>query len=34
VRENAISFDHLVGAGEQTIRRGEAERFDGFDVDR
>ena len=28
------SFDHLVGAGEQTIRHGQAECFDGFDVDR
>src|SRR6516162_2061714 len=25
--------DHLVGAGEQRLRHGEAERFDGLEVD-
>jgi hypothetical protein len=26
-------FDHLVGAGEQRVRHGEAERFGGLEID-
>jgi hypothetical protein len=32
-RSNAALFDHLVGAGEQRVRHGEAERFGGLEVD-
>src|SRR5262249_6783702 len=28
------SFDHLVGASEQRLRHGEAERFGGLEIDR
>jgi hypothetical protein len=31
-RHRAVSFDHLVGGGEQDGRYGEAQRFSGFEV--
>jgi hypothetical protein len=32
-QQTAFLFDHLVGAGEQRLRQGEAERLGGLEVD-
>ena len=32
-KDRAVSFDYLVGAGEQRLRHGETERLRGFQVD-
>ena len=33
LRPTSLSLDHLVGAGEQRLRHGEAERLGSFHID-